>query len=402
VRALAVEDTCWVTVDVCGLHEDTCAEVEARLPLAPGHLAVTATHTHSGPACTPGRLGGDDPLVRGRIVDAVVDTVTSALAARQPASLHATSTRGAGVAVDRRAPDRRVDPPVDLLRFDGPAGTLAWFVVYPCHPVVLSADNRLISGDYAAFLRTALEENAPGSVALFLPGTAGDINNGHAAEASFRSGAQTGRTFAEAERIGRHLARHALAAASAPVPTVTGARAARTVEPLRLEALDREAPSVLAARWVEQMVNAPEGQAAVLRAWVDWAARRTPTDARTWDAAVTVMRWGAATVVGLPGEPFLSCADAVRDAVSALHRERGVPAGAVLVTGYTTGCPGYLPPSSEYDHGGYEVVDAHRYYGMPAPFARGSVERLQERAVDLAALLLDARPGGAAGAGPGS
>ncbi|SKF62524.1 Uncharacterised protein [Mycobacteroides abscessus subsp. abscessus] len=47
--------------------------------------------------------------------------------------------------------------------------------------------------------------------------------------------------------------------------------------------------------------------------------------------------------------------------------------------------PGYLPSAHEYPLGGYEVVDAHRYYGMPAGFSRGSLEAL----VDVAAGLLD-------------
>ena len=99
------------------------------------------------------------------------------------------------------------------------------------------------------------------------------------------------------------------------------------------------------------------------------------------------MQWGDLVVVGLPGEPFVSCSEAVRSAVRTVQAERGLTSGPVVVTGYTNGCPGYLPEASAYPNGGYEVVDAHRYYGMPAPFARGSVERLQDLAVALVAEL---------------
>ena len=258
---------------------------------------------------------------------------------------------------------------------------MAWLVVYPCHPVVLSADNRLVSGDYVAALRDELESRSPGSVALFLPGTAGDVNDGHPAEASFASGAQPGRTFAQAERIGRHLARHALAAPAEVVDLSSGVGVGHRVETLRLQALDPEPPAGMAARWKHELPTAGDGQAAVLRAWLDWADRRTADDADTWDATVTVMRWGALTLVGLPGEPFLSCGETVRREVAAARKDRGMPSGPVLVTGYTDGCPGYLPEAAAYARGGYEVVDAHRYYGMPAPFAQGSAERLQELAV---------------------
>ncbi|GAP59168.1 hypothetical protein AHiyo1_24050 [Arthrobacter sp. Hiyo1] len=47
VRALAVDDTCWITVDVCGLHEDTCTRIARGLPFMPERVAITATHTHA-------------------------------------------------------------------------------------------------------------------------------------------------------------------------------------------------------------------------------------------------------------------------------------------------------------------------------------------------------------------
>src|SRR5690625_289808 len=62
-------------------------------------------------------------------------------------------------------------------------------------------------------------------------------------------------------------------------------------------------------------------------------------------------------------------------------------AAAVFVLGYTDGCPGYLPSAAEYPFGGYEVCDAHRYYGMPGPFAPGSLERLVEEALRLSAVV---------------
>jgi hypothetical protein len=376
VRALAVDDTYWVAADACGLDRDTCAEIDLALGGA-GQGAVTATHTHSGPACTPGRLGGDAPQVRARLVEAAVAAVQSARASRQPVAVRAASARGVEVAVNRRDPGAPVDPPVDLLRFEDAAGQVsAWLVTYPCHPVVLSADNRLISGDYVASLRDELERHAPGSVAVFLPGTAGNLNNGHPAEASYTNAAQEGRTFTEADRIGRHIARAALAAAPQPVPVERSASVARRWARLGLVERDDEPAHVLAHRWERELARADPGRAALLRAWIDWASRRSAHDDMSYDAQITVARWGGVTLIGLPGEPFLSCGEGIR---ARLQRS-----GPVLVTGYTNDCPGYLPEQSAYDQGGYEIADAHRYYGMPAPFARGSAERLQDAAVDLA------------------
>ena len=40
------------------------------------------------------------------------------------------------------------------------------------------------------------------------------------------------------------------------------------------------------------------------------------------------------------------------------------------------GNPGYIPARVDYPAGGYEVAEAHRYYGLPAALAPGSAEAL--------------------------
>jgi hypothetical protein len=97
-----------------------------------------------------------------------------------------------------------------------------------------------------------------------------------------------------------------------------------------------------------------------------------------WRGTVTVLRLGSLLVVALPGEPFLECAERIQQAFDC----------PVLVAAYSNGCPGYFPTADEYDRGGYEVIDAHRYYGMPAPFKRGSAEQLVDTAVELGRGLL--------------
>lgn len=70
-----------------------------------------------------------------------------------------------------------------------------------------------------------------------------------------------------------------------------------------------------------------------------------------------MLRWGGLRIVALPGEPF---------SVTARRTAELVP-GECLVIGYADGSPGYLPPAEEFPYGGYEIDEAHRYYGMPAP-----------------------------------
>jgi hypothetical protein len=94
----------------------------------------------------------------------------------------------------------------------------------------------------------------------------------------------------------------------------------------------------------------------------------------SWTARVTVLRWGGLRIVALPGEPF---------SVTAQRTAALIP-GECLVVGYADGSPGYLPPEEEYPYGGYEVEEAHRYYGMSGPFAPGAAEALTKLAADLA------------------
>ena len=91
-----------------------------------------------------------------------------------------------------------------------------------------------------------------------------------------------------------------------------------------------------------------------------------------WTGRVSAFRIGGLTIVCLPGEPFLRSAEAIAAQV----------AGNCIVLGYSDDCPGYFPTVEEYAHGGYEVDDAHRYYGMPGPFRSGAAEHLVEGAVE--------------------
>ena len=48
-------------------------------------------------------------------------------------------------------------------------------------------------------------------------------------------------------------------------------------------------------------------------------------------------------------------------------------AAPLFLISCSNGCLGYMPTADEYDRGGYEIEEAHRYYGKPR-FAPESVE----------------------------
>jgi hypothetical protein len=333
VRALAVDDTVLVTVDACGLHEDFCAAVRAELPCP---AVVTATHTHGGPATVPGRLGGPvDPGYLATLRGACVAAARKAIGARQPATVEVGTGPDPGVARNRRRADGPVFAPLTVLRFrraDG--GPLASVVSYPCHPVVLGPDNLLWTADYPGVVRAVMEAAEPASTCLFLTGCCGELNTGHSARDSMELGGSADRTFAAAEWVGRRIGVAALAVVTEEAP---GPRSTAASGELALPLRATGAPA-------------------------------------SWTARVTVLRWGGLRIVALPGEPF---------SVTAQRTAALIP-GECLVVGYADGSPGYLPPEEEYPYGGYEVEEAHRYYGMSGPFAPGAAEALTKLAADLA------------------
>lgn len=371
VRALVLDAVGIVAVDVCALHEQTCARIEAEsdLPL----VVVAATHTHSGPSVGCGRVGPHEEAVHEAIVEAAIAALRDATSSVRPATVAWTSVQGLGVAKDRRHLDRDIDPPLVALRFtdEESGGVVATLVSYPCHPVVLDATNTLVTSDYIHPLRAAVETES-GGPCVFLTGAAGDVNTGHAATASFGSSQAPQRTFSRASELGQHLA-HGLDR-SGWTPVATGSVHGRS-EPVTLgfEPLRVRDVAVRAKQWRAELAAADPGQAAVLRCWIDWAERWRP-DAATepWVGRVSCVDLGDAALVMLPGEPFLWAADA-------LMRVRN----HVLVAGYSDGVAGYLPTSDAYPEGGYEVEDACMYYAMPAPFARGSLEQVANVARQL-------------------
>lgn len=374
VRAVCVDDTALVTVDVVGLHEDTCAEVRRCCPLPADRVVVHATHTHGGPASMPGRLGHDpDPGWLTDVVDTCIAALARALERQQPATLRAGYGADPSVARNRRRPDGPVDGLVPVAWFTSESGdVLAAVASYACHPVVLGADNTSWTADYPGVVRAELEACHPGAVALFVTGCAGDANHGHSAQASVSTAASPTRTFAEASRVGRLVA---ATVASAPCRHLPGeVRAASGDVRLDLDVFTSAQLQGAAQRWEAELARCEPTRAVLLEHWLSWA--RGVDTYSDWTGPVTVLRWGELRVVALPGEPFAAAALSVRAALA--------DTGVIFVVGYSGGCPGYLPAREEYTYGGYEVQEAHRFYGLPGRFAADSLDRVVDHAVALA------------------
>lgn len=375
-RAVVVGDTAIVVADVIGIHEEMSARIRERCPLPAGNLIVAATHTHGAPISMAGRLSEDaDPAFLRAIEDGCVEAITRAVATAAPVRITAGMGVDPDVARNRRHDGGLTDPALPVLRIRDAEGNLVAVVVsYALHPTVLGADNRLITGDFPHFVRAAIEAEHPGAVAVFLNGCAGDVTIGHTAHGSISLAADASRTFESAQRVGEKLARAALAAPEMPIgDTVT---ASEQLVEVALERREQDLPR-LAAEWEAAALTADAAHRKLFGYWANWARANADVAPGSVIGRVSVLDWGGVPIVALPGEILAETGLSIR----ATCGDR--PA---FVLCFADGTPGYIPPASEYSSGGYEVDEAHRFYGMPGSFAPGGAERLAAVAQSLLGL----------------
>lgn len=377
-RAIAVNDTAIVAVDVIGLHHQMSERIRARCVLRDDNVILAAVHNHGGPASMAGRLGAEaDRNYLLYLEDRCVEAIDSAVASQVLAELLVGQGGDPDIARNRRHASGLVDPSLPVLRIRDSGGRmLAVMTSYACHPVVLGADNRQWTADYPHFVRLALEETFPGATAVFLTGCCADANTGHSAHASISLAANDMRTFARAEQIGRKIAACATASTG---ETRLGdwARCLNTSVTLQFCDELAETPTAMARRWSAKLDNAEPGRAAVLRNWIAWAETTAGKPKNPLVARVSALDWGGLPILAMPGEIFAE--------TSLTIRARGLGQQPGFVLAFAEDNPGYLPPASEYAAGGYEVEEAHRFYGQPNCFARGSAELLAAASAELAA-----------------
>ena len=197
VKALALQDetgatSVLVTSDILGftpsMTNPIVQQVEVKYGIKRARLALTSSHTHSGPVT--GQLlrpayqipKEQEEVVRrytDRLVDQVVEVVGAAVQNLGPATLEFEQGL-AGFAVNRRRVGLRhlpgpVDQDVPVLAVKSPDGKLRAVVFgYACHATTL--DGYEINGDWPGFAQAALERDHPGALALFIAGCGADAN----------------------------------------------------------------------------------------------------------------------------------------------------------------------------------------------------------------------------------
>lgn len=201
-----------VALDVIGLQRGDVLRLHDRIRAAgfePRHVIVHATHTHSGPDTLglwglPPLISGQQGEVMERVASGVQEALSRAAAKLRPAEIASGGVRldPAGILKNLRRPGL-VDPELVVVHVRERAGgsTVATLVELGCHPEVLGSENRLVTSDFPAWLRTALEERF-GGVGLYVSGAIGGLVTPDV-EGGFPEG--DGGTWAGAEDLGRRL-----------------------------------------------------------------------------------------------------------------------------------------------------------------------------------------------------
>ncbi|MCK6583823.1 MAG: hypothetical protein L6Q49_12055 [Anaerolineales bacterium] len=213
VRALALQagqtTLVLVALDLIGFFRPDVYEVIGKVNRPDAQIVIASTHTHHGPD-TMG-LWGRDQKTRG--VDAdymrdtkqkIVDVTHASLSALKPASAKWASVHVPGLVKNARNPEI-LDNELTLLQFLGTDyRSLVTLFNFPCHPEVLSEHNPHITSDYVHCLCEEVEKQT-GAPCIFLSGALGGMMTPDVKDHS----------FAEAEIMGRRLAREGLKALSA-------------------------------------------------------------------------------------------------------------------------------------------------------------------------------------------
>jgi hypothetical protein len=355
VKALVLEDRegqrgVLVTSDLLGfpaaVAEPICQRIEKATGLKRAQIILSAAHTHAGPQLglsvakdAPGEALRTVEYTR-QLQDNVVKAVVQAAGRLQPARL----SWGSGVAhfvMNRREftpdgvklganPRGLADRSVPVLRVEGLDGKpLAVLFGAAVHNTTLGPSNYEISGDYAGFAQSYVQEKLPGAQAMFLLGCAGDAD-------PYPRG-----TMALARQHGETLGQE--------VCRVLGGKLRPVKGPLRIafERVDLPLQTALSRDELKKLAanrrDARSFGAAKLLALLD-KGEKLPTH---YTCPLTVWQFGDdLTLVGLSGE-------VVVDYVPLLEKALGP--NKLWVAAYCNDVFGYLPSARVLAEGGYET-----------------------------------------------
>lgn len=357
-----------LSVDVLALPADSVCRVRERIaaetPIAPSSVLIASTHTHAAPNTiatffNPGETV--DPAYMRLLEDAMVAATAAAYRNRAAALAGTGAGRIESLGVNRRTPDGKpVDEEIGLIRIDDPDGrTRAVLVNYACHPTVLGPNNLLVTADFPASLVGSIEAAlGPGSFAMYVNGTQGNIGPGHSSELSAIGVIAPGRTFERAAELGNRIGEAVLQALGSIQCAGSLALCGAAIEvELPLKRFPAPKAAALRLRQAEEAVaRLEEADPAIRQAKTEllyasienYYSQETAGTGGGLRVELQGIRVGNTAWIGLPAEVFVEIGLRIKRAA----------ARRVFLAGVANGYIGYLPDRNSYPAGGYEVVSA--------------------------------------------
>lgn len=365
-KALALGDdkpVLLLSLENCGisqaLTDQVAAQLHQRTGLAPEHLLVCYSHTHTAPCLSdtlPMLFSCDIPPAHreaidrytNRLVEQLVEVGVQALAERFAGYL-SYATGHVDFAANRRSQGGPVDHVLPMLRIRDCAGNLrgVW-LSYACHCTTLAGEDNYISGDWAGHAQRSIEAAFPGVTAFVSIGCAADANP------LPRTGLDYVRQHAAdiACEVQRLL--------SGPFTNISGkiSSAIRYIN-LPYDTLPTR------EQWRKK---AAQGGAIGYHA-TQWLAHVQKGEAIPTSYAYPIQVWTLGdelAMVFFAGEVVADYAVSLRR----LYQPQRLWIGA-----YANAFPGYIPSQRVWREGGYEAGDATVYFGLPNRFDK-QVEEL--------------------------
>ena len=350
-KAVYVDDGtnrwCIVSCDLVGVSADDVQLLRTlcqdKLSLTPDQVMVTASHTHSGPACL-GLLGWGEPdlLYLSHLPFAWFDAVHQAMAAARPATLRYGAVPFETFSYDRHEGRGPVDKTVRAVIFDDVATGLpmAILVNHSVHGVTFGAENTLISADWPGAMCAAIESRLDGVMAAFVQGSCGTINT-TVNRASFAVGreriADYGRQVADAVM---DLLDHARLVET-PVVAAVRKETALPLDIVPVDKLTTMRDEERAKLDAIGLTSHDRGYARLkcgsYQKLIDAHTAGVPRERRT---EMQMFRIGPVRIVSVPGELFMSLGQAILDMAG--------PDELVMVAGYANDTVGYIPDKAAW------------------------------------------------------
>jgi neutral ceramidase len=376
-KALAIEDhkgarAVFVGTDLIGLpravSDLVAAGVQKQFGLDRSALVLNSSHTHTGPMLHGNLsvlfdLGEKDQAAAQRYTEKVtrdlIAVVGAALKDLKPANVFSGSGE-VHFAINRRQasatgvtiglnPQGPTDPTVPVLKVTSPDGKLLGVLFgYACHNTTLTAQFYQISGDYAGFAQAAFEKEHPGATAIFFQLCGGDQNpNPRSSLAAVQDHGAV--LAAEVKRV----------VASNLQPLRGPVRSAFQVTDLAFAHHTREQ---FEKRATETNVYRVRNAKMMLRTYDDGHPIRSysyPVQAVSIGKDFTLLALGGEVVVDYD-----------------LRAKREFGAKGLVVAGYCNDVMSYVSSKRVLKEGGYEADESMVYYGLPAPWAEDTEDRI--------------------------